>query len=93
MSGTFFRLWVCENSTKCCPFFWLAFFRLWYLPFLKVLLFLGVVWSGFLSDLVPQGRFWRDVLGSAVFWGFFDGSFSDVLIYAGFLFGNSFFFS
>ena len=84
--GIFFSVlgFLCENSTKCCPFFCLAFSRLWCLPILKVLLFLGVVRRGFLFALVPNGRFWRNVLGSAVFWGFLNGSFSYVLVCAGF---------
>ena len=87
MSGIFFCSFgfLCvKNSTKCCPFFCLAFSRLWCLPILKVLLFLGVVRRGFLSVLVPQGRFWRKVLGSAVFLGFLMVSFSYVLVCAGF---------
>ena len=51
---------------NCQPVFLVGFFSALVSSFLKVLLFLGVVRRGFLPDLVPQGRFWRDVLGSAV---------------------------
>ena len=53
-----------QNAARFSVWFFLGFGVF----LLRVLLFLGVVWQGFLSDLVPHGRFRGDMLGFAVFW-------------------------
>ena len=70
MSGTFFGFGCVETARNAARFSGWFFLGFGVFLFGKVLLFLGVVRRGFLSDPVPHGRFWRNVLGSAVFWGF-----------------------